>query len=245
MMKANQNSSYSISKLGTVLAVAMVLLQSSVGYAQDRISSRSSYGHIHGTSHKHYPIFDIGSQRFELSPGESRTVYLPRGYRHVGKIFFDGYARSSDSMLSITVNGDEKFRAPVPKKDPPYVGYIGEATDCITFRNIARWGTIVISNTEAELSTRHFDDWRGEWDMGRDRGFDGGFSAYDPNFDSDGRFYHPDFDDPRIVSSEAMYLARKGFVLPRALRPHADPAKEYVKYLLPIRTVAGKARVGD
>lgn len=173
-----------------------------------------------GNAQAEYPAYgyenvNLISWQVDLRPGETRSFPLPGGWRQVRKLFVTANAYYGDATLQVYANGDEKGRMFIPRTDPYYVVNIDETTSTLTLRNYSGNGVIRISSLQAELSYSHVEP----------------IAPIHPNLEP--------ISFPAL--NEAANLARQGVRLVDVLRPYADPATEYVTYLLPIKQVAGRA----
>ncbi|MBI1861162.1 MAG: hypothetical protein HYR96_09625 [Deltaproteobacteria bacterium] len=166
-----------------------------------------------------YENVNLISCSFDLRPGESRTIHIPEGWRHVRKVYLTANSFYGDSTLQVYANDDEKGRIYVPKTDPYFVVNINETARAIVIRNTWGNGTARIARLRAELST-----FIGE-PIGQPIG-EPGFTPVEP-------IHFP-------ALNEAARFARGGITLIDRLRPFADPATEYITFLLPIKQVAGR-----
>lgn len=166
-----------------------------------------------GAAPSGYEKVNLISWNIDLRPGESQTVQVPGGWRQMRKLFVTAHSYYGDATLQVYANGDEKARFFVPRTDPYYVVNVDETTSQVTLKNYRGSGTIRVTALEAELS-------------------------YYPVPPVVPVPPHPPIAFPSL--NEAADLARTGVHLVDALRPYADPETEYIKYLLPIKRVAGR-----
>ncbi len=162
----------------------------------------------------------VSSQDVVLSPGESKTFWVPDGWRRVERIHIDAYSRYRSSTLKVLVNGSTKDSLYVPTHDPSYTVDIHETTSTVQLWNRG-YGDVVVTSVEVEVDR----DWVRP--IYRDK----------PNPPP----APPVGPIPFPSKNEASKFARRAAELVDGLRPYADPATEFVTYLMPIKTVAGRA----
>ncbi len=175
-----------------------------------------SFGH-------HPPCCEIATSRLVLTnrnvsllPGESKTFYLPDGWRRVERVYVDAYSTRGSARLNVMVNGDIKGSLNVPEVDPSYIVAVHETTSSIQLWNRG-YGTVTVQNLEVSV----------------DSGWTHPIHVKPPK-----PMPKP---TPFPSLNEAAKFAKKAVDLVDDLRPFADPETEFLTYLLPIKKVAGRA----
>ena len=174
------------------------------------------------TSPEDLQTVDVPKSYFRLDPGQVVRLELAGGWRYVENLFVQAQATSTDYVdgeFEVWVNGKAKGTIHVPGRDPNFVVTVRETTGSIELRHVGG-GSVNILNIKANQSVRGADS-----------------TQYTDSCD-----YQQDIGEPVELPSNnvAAFLANRARELVDQLKDDVDPETEYVPYLLPIRTVAGK-----
>lgn len=148
---------------------------------------------------------------------ETKSVSLYGGWRYVKKLFIQARGYTSESAkFDVIANGEVKGTIYVPGNDPTYTVTIDETVQSIELRG-THGGTAEIMDIKAVEAVRPANE----------------FSCTSESSVS--------FRSQLPSSNIATWLAQRAIRNVERLRPYADPETEYVQYLLPVKTVAGRA----
>lgn len=161
---------------------------------------------------------------FRVEYGDrTKTLWLENGWHHVRKLYVTAHSIwSNGGYLDVIVNGSTKRTIFVDNYSHEYTVEVGESTNSVQFR-YSSGDYVDVTDVKAVYTHR--------------------YSTNDFNCGDNDYAYHPapDFHSSLPSRNLASWLANRAIHNVDKLIPYADPETEYVPYLLPVKTVAGRA----
>src|SRR4051812_37528827 len=164
------------------------------------------------TFDERFETVSLAKGSFTLGAGKTHSVPLD-GWRHVRKVLIQAESFRDAATVEVVANGDIKGTLFIPKSDPPYIVTIGETVRSLEFRHVTGGEArfLDIKVVQSARTTEH------------DR-------SDEPRTDR--------LPVPR--DNIGSWLATKTIGQIDILRPHLNLETQYVHYLLPVKSVAGR-----